>query len=166
MHSVGLELARWMTATEISQNGRGAVKLGTVVSDDQGKVYMAVQLGSGGVTGAGYVVTIDEAFEAVMLTTSNDVDGDQLGVALGTGAEDDIGYVQVYGPASVRSEASALANAFLGATATGGQVDDAAATGLYIDGIVFRAATGGAAGLNATAFLNWPRVATRMEPEA
>ena len=166
MLSVGLEVDKWRTATEIGQSGRGATKLGTLVNGPDGKVYMIVQLGTGGVTGAGYVVTIDQSFDAVMLTTSNDADGDQVGVALGAGAEDDIGYVQVYGPASVRSEQDAAANAFLGATADAGPVDDAAATGLYIDGIVFRAATGGADGLNTTAFLTWPRIATRMEPEA
>jgi hypothetical protein len=163
---VGHELDRWMTADEMLQNGRGAPRVGQTFTDEDGKVYLAVQLGTGGVTGAGYVVTIDESFEAVMLTTSNDADGDQIGVALGAGIEDDFGWVQVYGPASVQSEQDALANSFLGATSDAGQVDDAAATGLYIDGIVFRTATPDSDGLNATAFLSWPRIATRMEPEA
>ena len=66
----------------------------------------------------------------------------------------------------MRTEQDALANAFLGATSDAGQLDDAAATGLYVDGIVLRTATGGADAVNATGFLNWPRIATRMEPEA
>jgi hypothetical protein len=166
MLSVGLELDRWLTADERSQNGRGAVTLGTLVSDHEGKVYMAVQLGTGGVTGAGYVVTIDQNFEAVMLTTALSAVGDQIGVALGAGADNDYGYVQVYGPASVRSEQDALANALLAGTTDAGQVDDAPATGLFIEGLAFRVATPAADGLNATAFLNWPRIQTRMEPEA
>ena len=165
MLSVGLELARWYTATEIAQSGRGATKLGTLVDGPDGKVYMLVDLGSGGVTGAGYVVTIDETFEAVMLTTALSAVGDQIGVALGAGDAGEIGYVQVYGPASVRSEQDALANALLAGTSDAGQVDDAPATGLFIEGLVFRTATGGADGLNTTGFLNWPRIQTRMEPE-
>lgn len=166
MHSIGLELDRWMTEDEILASGRHSRRLGARVTDSDGKVYQFVQLGTGGVTGLGYVVTIDQAFEAVMLTTSNDADGDQLGVALGAGVEDDYGWVQIYGPASVMSEQDAAANSFLGATTDAGQIDDAAATGLYIDGIVFRTATPDSDQLNATAFLTWPRIATRMEPEA
>lgn len=166
MLSVGLELNQWRTANEIAQSGRGATKLGTVVTGPDGKVYMLVSLGTGGVTGAGYVVTINEAFEAVMLTVALSAVGDQIGVAGGAGVASDIGYVQVYGPASVRSEQDAAANALLAGTTDVGQVDDAPATGVFIEGLVFRTATGGADGLNTSAFLNWPRIQTRMEPEA
>lgn len=166
MHLAGLRVAEWQSLAEIQVSGNAPTTLGTIAETFDGKKYIYVKLGTGGVTGDGYVCTIDEDFEAVMLTTSNDADGDQLGVAEGAGAEDDYGWLQVYGPAGVMSEQDALANAFLGATATAGQVDDAAATGLYIDGIVFRTATGGTDAVNATAFLTFPRVATRMEPEA
>lgn len=164
MHSIGLELDRWMTADEVAVNGRGGTALGQTVTDSDGRVYVRVMLSSDGVTGAGYVVTIDQDFVAVMLSRSNDDDGNQLGVALGAGSEDDIGWVQVYGPASVMSAANAPANAFLGPAPTAGRVGAADATGLYIDGIVFRTATGGVGGMNTSAFLNWPRVATRMGP--
>lgn len=159
----------------ITQNAVGAsttrvttwaeFELGTVMWIGGG-AHVYVKFGTGGATGRGYVCTIDEDFEAVMLTTSNDADGDQVGVAGTAASEDDYGWCQVYGKAGVRSEQDALANAFLGAMATpAGQVDDAAASGLYIDGIVFRAATGDADAVNETAFLSWPRIATRMEPE-
>ena len=166
MHMIGLDVTSWQSLSEIQASGNAPTTLGTIAETYDGKKYIYVQLGSGGVTGDGYVCTIDGAFEAVMLTTSNDVDGDQIGVAEGAGAEDDYGWLQVYGPAGVRSEQDALANAFLGATTDAGQVDDAAATGLYIDGIVFRTATGAADAVNDTAFLTFPRIATRMEPEA
>ncbi len=166
MHSIGLELDRWMTADEVAANGRGGTALGQTVTDSDGRVYVRVMLGEDGVTGAGYVVTIDQNFEAVMLSTNNDADGDQVGVALGAGAEDDIGWVQVYGPASVMAAANAPANEFLGPAPTAGRLAAAAATGLYVDGIVFRIPTGGVGGANESAFLTWPRVATRMEPEA
>ena len=165
-NTVGLNVAEWYSADEIAQQGKAGTLLGQRTETYDGKVYVYVQLGTGGVTGDGYVCTINESFEAVMLTTSNDADGDVIGVAEGAGVEDDFGWLQVYGPAGVRSEQDALANAFLGATSDAGQVDDAAATGLYIDGIVFRTATGDADAVNTTAFLNWPRIATRMEPEA
>lgn len=163
--SIGFDPSNWYTLEEINQQGKGILGLGQRVETFDGKVYVCVQLGTGGVTGDGYVCTIDEDFQAVMLTTSNDVDGDQLGVAEGAGSEDDYGWLQIYGPAGVRSEQDALANAFLGATTDAGQVDDAGAAGLYIDGIVFRSATGDADAVNDSAFLTWPRIATRMEPE-
>jgi hypothetical protein len=65
----------------------------------------------------------------------------------------------------VRTEQDAAANIHMAATSDAGQIDDAAATGLYIDGIVLRTATGGADGLNTSAILTWPRIATQMEPE-
>lgn len=165
MITVGFDPSNWYTLEELNQQGKGSLKLGQVGWTYDGKAYVLVQLGTGGVTGDGYVCTIDENFEAVMLTTSNDAVGDVIGVAEGAGAEDDYGWLQVYGPAGVRSEQDALANAFLGATSDAGQVDDAAATGLYIDGIVFRTATGGADAVNSTGFLYWPRIATRMTPQ-
>lgn len=166
MHSIGLELDRWMTADEAAANGRGGTALGQTVADSDGRVYVRVMLGTNGVTGAGHAVIIYEDFVAVMLSTSNDADGDQVGVALGAGSKDDIGWVQVYGPASVMSAANAPANDFLGPAPTAGRVGAADATGLYVDGIVFRIPTGEVGGMNTTAFLTWPRVATRMEPEA
>ncbi len=164
--SVGFAPSEWYTLEEINQQGKGSVTLGQVAWTSDGKAYVLVKLGTGGVTGDGYVCTIDEAFEAVMLTTSVDADGDQLGVAEGAGVAGDYGWLQIYGPAGVRTEQDALANAFLGATTDAGQLDDAAATGLYVDGIVLRTATAGADAVNATGFLTWPRVAMRMEPEA
>lgn len=161
------DVTLWQSATELAQNGNGPSNVGQVFWDYRaGKAYVFVLLGSGGVTGDGYVCTIDEDFTAVMLTTSNDAVGDQIGVAEAAGAEGDYGWLQIYGPAGVRSEQDALANAFLGATTDAGQVDDAAATGLYIDGIVFRTATGAADAVNTTAFLRWPQIATRMTPQA
>lgn len=166
MTVVGYDVTQWLSEAEALQSGGGVTQVGQIIWTDDGKAYVCVKLGSGGVTGDGYVCTIDESFGAVMLTTSNDADGDQLGVAEAAGAENDYGWLQIYGPAGVMSEQDALANSFLGATTDAGQVDDAAATGLYIDGIVFRTATGGADAVNTTAFLRWPQVATRMEPEA
>lgn len=129
-----------------------------------GKAYQYVQA-NGAITGDGYVVTIDETFQAAMLSTSNDAEGDHAGVAETAFANDEYGWVQVYGACGIRTEQDALANAFLGPTADAGQVDDAAATGLYIHGMVLGTATGGADAVNTTGFISWPWITVRMKPE-
>lgn len=128
-----------------------------------GKAYQYVQA-NGAITGAGYVVTYNQTFDAVMLTTSNDVAGWSVGVPLAAFSDNQYGWVQVFGQGSVRSEQDALANSFLGATTDAGQLDDAAATGLMVWGITFGTATPAADGLNATAFLRWPAIQTRPAP--
>jgi hypothetical protein len=146
-------------------NTRPPFELGTVMWAP-GKAYVFCQVGTGGVTGDGYVVTLSEGFEAVMLTTSNDAEGDKIGVAECAAAEDDYIWVQVWGSCGIRTEQDAAANAFLGATADAGQVDDSATTGLYISGMTLGTATGGADAVNTTGSLNWPHITVRMEPEA
>lgn len=146
-------------------NDHPPFELGTLMWG-AGKAYVFCLVGSGGVTGDGYVVTISEGHTAVMLTTSNDAEGDRVGVAECASAAGDYAWFQVYGACGIRSEQDALANSFLGATTDAGQVDDAAATGLYISGMVFGTATGGADAVNSTGFVHWPTITVRMEPEA
>lgn len=131
-------------------------ELGTVMWG-AGKAYVFVQA-NGAITGDGYVVTLDESWQATMLTSSNDAYGDKVGVAECAFADNDYGWVQIYGPCGIRTEQDALANARLGATADAGQVDDAAATDgtLFISGMVLGTATGGADAVNTTGSLNWP----------
>lgn len=162
MAFAGFNVAEWYTATEL-ENGAlgGSLTLGSTEWTYDGKCYIFVKLGTGGVTGDGYVCTIDESFGAVMITTSNDAHGDQIGVAEGAGAENDYGWLQIYGPAGVRTEQDALANAKLAATSDAGQLDDAGAAGtLYVEGVTLRTATGGADAVNTTGFLRWPHVST------
>jgi hypothetical protein len=165
MMIVSPKVDEWLTADEASAAGTGATRLGQNMTTADGKVYVCVKLGTGGVTGDGYVCTIDEAFEAVMASESNDVRGDQIGVAEGAGAAGDYGWLQVYGAAGVRTAASAGANIELNFTDTAGELDDdTAAIGVLIaTGITTRAATGGAAAVNATGFLTWPTVGVTAE---
>lgn len=153
----------------IGQNAVGAAfdethtdrkfELGTVMWGI-GKAYIYVQA-NGAITGDGYVVTIDEAFQATMVTTSNDALGDKVGVVDTAFADNEYGWAQVYGPCGIRTEQDAAANARLAATADAGQVDDAGATGtLYIEGMVLGTATGGADAVNTTGSLNWPAFST------
>lgn len=133
--------------------------LGDLGTDAAGNVYRYVQA-AGAITGQGYVVIIDEAFQAAMVTTSNDALGDQVGVAQTAFADDEYGWVMVYGYTQIRSEQDALANSYLGATSDAGQIDDAAATGLYIRDMILTTARGGTDGL-APGFVNWPTFDTR-----
>lgn len=140
--------------------------LGDQLTTHDGKVYVYVQA-SGSITGDGYVVTIDEAYQAAMLTTSNDDYGDKVGVADAAFADDEFGWVQVYGPCGIRTAASAAANVALGATVTGGQVDDGAAVAApYVRGMIVGTATGGAAAVNTTGSINWPVIGTVGEGAA
>jgi len=136
--------------------------LGDRIETSDGKVYVYVQA-SGAITGDGYVVSIDEAYQAVMVdtdTAATVAEGQAIGVAEAAFADDEYGWVQVYGACGVRTLANAAANVKVSATATAGVVDDGGSTGgNYIDGLVLNTATGGAAALNTTGWLNYPKIA-------
>lgn len=140
--------------------------VGTIAYGTDGSGWVYVQLGTGGITGDGYVCVYDEDFLAVMLSTSNDTYGDKLGVPqCGAAVEDDYCWLQVLGTSDgVQVAASADANVDLVATATAGQLDDGVTTGVFAKGITLTTARGGTAG-TAPAILNWPVVDTLYEPE-
>lgn len=164
---VGIRVADWLTEDEMNQSGR-AFAVGTLLTTNDGKVYMFVQLGTGGVTGDGYVCSIGNDYQAIMVdtdTAGSILEGDWVGVAEGAGVDNDYGWLQVYGPCGIRSEQDALANKKLGPTADAGQIDDAAATGIFINGMHFGTATTSSDGVNTTGFLNYPTFEVQMEPE-
>lgn len=133
-------------------------ELGTMLFGQGGKVYVYCQA-SGAITGDGYVVTMDEAFQAAMLTASNDALGDKIGVVDCAFADNEYGWVQVYGPCGIRTEQDALANSRLAATSDAGQVDDASTVGtLFIEGMVLGTATSTSDAVNTTGSLNWPAI--------
>jgi len=166
-YAIGMKLDEWLSAEEALQSGKG-FGLGDRVTDHQGNVYVYVQLGTGGVTGDGYVCSFGNDYQAIMTdtdTADSILEGDWIGVANGAGDNDDFGWLQVYGACGIRSETLALANKKLGPTGDAGQVDDAAAVGIFINGMHFGTATGGADAVNATGFLNFPTLEVQMEPE-
>lgn len=123
-----------------------------------GNEFVYVQA-SGAITGAGYVVTIDETYQAAMISTSNDAGGDLVGVAAAVFADNDFGWVQVKGVCDIQVAASAAANVGLNTTATAGQLDDdATATTYKIDGLVLTTARTSSAG-TAPGVVNYPSVA-------
>lgn len=122
--------------------------------------YVYVRADAGGITGAGYVVLINESFTADMidLTNSATAFGDRVGVARVAFAANEYGWVQVKGIADIRVAASAAANAQLNTTSTAGQLDDDATAGSEdVTGLVLTTANGGSAG-TAPGRLNWPDV--------
>ncbi len=149
---IGVDILNPVTAAELTQ-GKG-FGLGDRHIDQIGNEYVYVQAGSGGIT-ANFVATIDEAYGAVMVSTSNDARGDLLGVAPVTIAASSFGWVQVKGVCNVQVAASCAANVRLNTTGTAGQLDDDGTAGsITCDGIVLTTARGAGAG-TAPAVLNY-----------
>ena len=133
---------------------------GSLTWGDEDAAWLYCRADAGGVSGAGYVVLIDEDFAADMLDTTNSAAGfgQRVGVAAAAVAASQYFWAQVRGVAAIRVAASAAANAALNATATAGQADDDATAGAeIIDGLVLTTANGGAAG-TAVGVLDDPRV--------
>lgn len=135
-------------------------EVGTKTTGNDGSEWVYVQADAGGVTGAGYVVLIGSDFTVDMLDTGNSggAFGEAVGVASAAFSASDYGWVQVYGPCSIRVAASANANAALNTTATAGQLDDDGTAGSEdITGLILTTANGGAAG-TAAGFISYPTV--------
>jgi len=132
-------------------------RLGQRMEGEDGKEYVYVQA-DGAITGAGYVAVIDENGQAAMATNTTAVYGQQIGVASVAFADDEYGWLQVFGTANIRVAASCAANVPITSTTTGGQLDDAAGAGTKtITGAVLTTANGGTAG-TAEGVLTYPTV--------
>lgn len=150
---IGVDVLNSFTAAELTQ-GKG-FGLGDRHIDQTGNEYVFVLAGSGGIT-ANFVATIDEAYGAVMLSTSNDARGDLIGVAPSTIAASSYGWLQIKGVCNIQVAASCAANARLNTTATAGQLDDDGTAGAFTcDGIFLTTARGAGAG-TAPGILNYP----------
>lgn len=154
MGVIGADLT---SATTVITDGK-SFGLGDRHVNHEGKEYVYVQA-NGAVTGAGYVCVVDEAYQAAMLSTSNDAGGDLVGIAIYAFADNDYGWIQVKGPCVVRVAASAAANVRLNTTATAGQIDDDGTVGSFaITGLIATAANGVSAGTVA-GLANYPQIA-------
>lgn len=132
--------------------------LGQQVTASDNSVWTYVLLGTGGSTGAGYVMTFDEDFLAVMMSNSVGGLGDKVGVWAGAAAvAGSYGWVQVYGTCdTMQVSASCAANVALASTSTAGEIDDSVANPTKnISGVILTTARGGTAG-SAPATLNYP----------
>jgi hypothetical protein len=132
--------------------------LGDRHTDHDGKVWTYVQASA---AIAQYdVVVFDESYTtlAAPVSTSNDARGDKLGVAAVAFADNEYGWLQIYGPTTLNVLASCAPHVELTTTATGGSLDDATTSSLVVaDGIVTTAASVSAASAKA-GVLNFPVV--------
>lgn len=136
--------------------GRGFA-LNEKMCDYNGKEWLYVQA-SGAITGAGYAVVIDEEGQAAMLSTSNDAFGHRVGIPAVAFADNDYGWVQIYGDCdAILCAASCAADKQLMTTATAGTLDDTA-TGVRVDGVTLSAAVGGGGAATAAGSLTYPRI--------
>lgn len=157
MYQLGIDPTRVSTTAEFNI---GTVAFNSTTAGSKGYIYVQA---NGAITGDGYVCDIDgSTFDAAMSTTTTTAPGTGQGKAVGVArvafADNDYGWLQIYGPGTVRVSASAAAYTALNSTATAGQIDDDATTGAeVIDGVILDTANGGAAA-TAAGFLNFPRV--------
>lgn len=146
------------TAITRTDNDGYAFGLGDVAWGSDGSAWVYVQA-NGAIGGAGYVVLLDEDWQAVEINNSNtgSAFGQMVGVVATDFADNDYGWAQIFGVAdAIQVAASCAANTQLATTGTDGQVDDAAAGGSEnIDGMILTTARGGSAG-TAPGLLTWP----------
>ncbi len=137
------------------------VALGQKATGTDGSEWVYVVAGTGGVTGLGYVVVIDENWTCLMMSNSVGAFGDKIGVAPVAAALGDYLWVQLFGTCDdIRVTASTGANVALASTVTNGQISATVTTPTKnLPGIILTTARGGTDG-NAPGFLNWPVVGT------
>ncbi len=135
-------------------------KLGQQLTASDNSVWTYVVLGTGGATGAGFVMVFDEDFLAVMMSNDVGAIGDKVGVWPGIAAvAGSYGWVQVYGTCdAMQVLASANPNVALASTTTAGALDDSVSNPTKnITGVVLTTARAASQG-NAPAVLNYPVV--------
>lgn len=106
------------------------------------------------------VVTYDETCYTTVapVTTTNAARDDKLGVAPVAFANDEYGWLQIYGPCVLNVAASCAPNVELTMTSVAGVIDDATTASLKVaDGIATTAASVSAASTKA-GILNFPKV--------
>lgn len=160
---LGADPSQSYTATELQQTGRGFA-VGDRYTAQDGKEYVFVQAGVGGVTGAGYVCIFDEAYSAVMAstTTSASAFGDMVGVGVAAIAASSYGWLQVKGPCTILANALCAGNVRLNTTGTAGQLDDdGTASSEVVLNAALTATVGGAAAVTA-AIINYPSIGATL----
>lgn len=154
-NAIGPEFGVTFTAGSVFVNP--PFELGTRMKGADGSEWVYVQA-SGAITGEGYAVVIDRAYQAAMVTNTNGLRGMAIGIPLVAFADDAYGWVQVYGACNIQVAASCAANVETTTTTTAGQLDDAAGAGTKeILGLVLTTARGGSAG-TAPGFVSYPTV--------
>ena len=147
------------TALVIASDGIPAFKVGTRGVDSDGCEFMYVH--ANGVAVIGDVMGILETFEADQVTVTTSAPGTgqgiSLGVAVATLADNEFGWVQIYGVVgAIKVETGAVEYTLLNTTAVVGSLDDDATTGAEeVQGLITTAAESGNL---ATGFLTYPYI--------
>lgn len=135
--------------------------LGTANRDDDGREWIYVQAGAGGLA-ASQAAVMTAGYSAVAATTANALYGQLVGVPAIAIPANSFGWVQTFGPCTVNVAASCAANVRINTTATAGRLDDDGTVGAkVISHIALTVANGGAAA-NVAAFLARPIVAATL----
>lgn len=131
-------------------------------TDAGSKAFIFIEDSGAGITNTRVALIEGVALTSIMASTTTSApgtgQGKLAGVCLATIAAGGYGWLQIYGPGSVRAAALCAAYTQLNTTGTAGQLDDDATSGAeIIDGIILEAARGATDGA-AACFINWPRV--------
>jgi len=144
------------TSLVVASDGIPAFAVGTR-GMQIGKEFVYVH--ANGVAVVGDVMGIDEAYEADQVTTTTSAPGTGAGLPLGVAvvalADNEWGWVQIYGVvAAINVGTSAAAHTILNTTATVGRVDDDSTAGA--EDIVGLTTTAAESGNLAAGILNYP----------
>ena len=132
--------------------------VGDRATGKDGSIWQYVQ--ANGAIAAGDVVLLDEDWQADQLDLTNSASafGQSVGVAAAAFADNEYGWVQVFGVCdAINCGSSCAANATVNSTSTAGRVDDDATAGSEdIDGLILTTAE--SSGNTAPGLLNYPKV--------
>ena len=134
--------------------------VGDRLESHDGNVYVYVQA-SGAITQYD-VVIMDEDWTAVRAstTTSASAFGQKCGVVQATLADDEYGWVLVYGTGNFRVKSSGVINAALNTTGSAGVLDDDGTTGSETINDIYLTTAGSTGTTNKEGILNFPTVGT------
>lgn len=161
MYVMGIDPTKVRTTLEGPEFDVGQV--GMNATSDGTKGYIYVRSDATGITGDGYVCDYGAAtYVASMSTTTTTApgtgQGKGIGVARAAIVANGYGWLQVFGPGTIRVAASCAAFTQLNSTGTAGTIDDdATASSEVITGVAINTANGVAAGAVA-GILTWPTV--------
>ncbi len=161
MDNMGIDPTQVWASTDTPPWGLGDVVFNKTSAGEKG--YVFVQDSGSGITGDGYVCIMDgSAYTAAMVTDTLSApgagQGKLCGVARAAIAASGYGWLQIYGPGTIRTLTLCAAYTQLTTSATAGTLDDATTAGLeVVDGMALDTATGGATA-NTAGWLNWPKI--------
>ena len=156
---IGISPTEVLVATATPQFQVGTV--GAVQSLTNGSQEFLYVHASEIITGLGYMVQCDGAFEAQMIdaTSSAIGQGARAGAAQAAIADNEFFWIQIYGKGSMRTLQDMAVGGGTFSTATPGAVDDAATTGLEpIFGAYLGTVSGGSAETNGDAYFSYPTI--------